>query len=127
MIREVHVFCPGCLVLAGPRFSEEDGHPEKLVNWPAFQDWPLLILADEAIFAQSSAKFLWTVFTRFEPAADIYSKNVTVHRHHLSYSPPILVDSRMKTNYPSELFCLPEISQTVDKRWTEYFPNGLKV
>ena len=127
VIREVHVFCPGCLVLAGPRFSEEDGHPEKLVNWPAFQDWPLLILADEAIFAQSSAKFLWTVFTRFEPAADIYSKNVTVHRHHLSYSPPILVDSRMKTNYPSELFCLPEISQTVDKRWTEYFPNGLKV
>jgi len=127
VIREVHVFCPGCLVLAGPRFSEEDGHPEKLVNWPAFQDWPLLILADETIFAQSSAKFLWTVFTRFEPAADIYSKNVTVHRHHLSYSPPILVDSRMKTNYPSELFCLPEISQTVDKRWTEYFPNGLKV
>ena len=127
VIREAHVFCPGCLVLAGPNFSEGDGHPERIVSWPAFQDWPLLILADESIFAQSSAKFLWTVFTRFEPAADIYSKNVKIHRHHLSYSSPILIDSRMKTNYPSELFCLPEISQIVDKRWTEYFPNGLKI
>lgn len=127
VIREAHVFCPGCLVLAGPNFSEGDGHPERIVSWPAFQDWPLLILADESIFAESSAKFLWTVFTRFEPAADIYSKNVAVHRHHLSYSPPILIDSRMKTNYPSELFCSPEISQIVDKRWTEYFPNGLKL
>ena len=126
-IREAHVFCPGCLVLAGPKYSKEDGHPERFISWPAFRDWPLLILVDEASCASSSAKFLWTVFTRFEPAADIYSKNVKVHRHHLRYSPPILIDSRMKTGFPEELFCLPEIAQTVDERWSEYFPKGLKV
>jgi hypothetical protein len=39
-------------------------------------DWPLLILADDASIAKTSARFLWSVFTRFEPAADIYAAGI---------------------------------------------------
>ena len=38
-------------------------------------DWPLVVLTDEpARAARSDMNFLWTTFTRFEPAADIHSR-----------------------------------------------------
>ena len=39
---------------------------------PAFAGWPLVVLTDDATRAtRSDINFLWTTFTRFEPAADI--------------------------------------------------------
>ena len=123
-IGEVAVFCPGCLVIAGSSYSEDSVQPERLVQWPGFQDWPLLILSDDASIARDSPLFLWSVFTRFEPAADVHACRTTVHRHHLCYRPPILIDARMKPTYPPEAVCTREVATTVDRRWREYFPNG---
>ena len=47
-----------------------------------------------------------------------------MHRHHLVYSGPIVLDARMKPGYPDELFCDPDTAKTVDQRWKEYFPEG---
>jgi hypothetical protein len=63
--------------------------------------------------------------TRFEPAADIYASNTTVHRHHLVYEAPIVIDARTKPGFPDELVVREDISKLVDKRWPEYFPLGL--
>ena len=67
--------------------------------------------------------FLWTTFTRFEPAADIHSASERVVRHHLAYEPPIVIDARIKPWYPKEVSCDPRTASTVTTRWKEYFPS----
>ena len=47
-----------------------------------------------------------------------------VVRHQPSYTPPIVIDARMKPNYPKELFCDDRTRKLVDRRWREYFPAG---
>ena len=124
-VTEVHVFCPGCLVIGGPAFEAEPRAATRLALDPAFAEWPLVILSDEPTRAVASVmNFLWTTFTRFEPAADIYAAETTVVRHHLSYTPPIVIDARLKPSFPTELSCRPDIAARVTDRWTEYFPGG---
>ncbi len=90
----------------------------------AFSGWPLVVLTDEPRrAAKSPMNFLWTTFTRFEPAADIHAAATRVVRHHLSYTPPIVIDARMKPWYPRELTCREDIAATVTERWREYFPD----
>lgn len=125
-LTEIQVFSPGCLVLGGPAKEEEFGAAERFVQHPAFNDWPLLILCDDPKrAARSAASFLWSVFTRFEPAADIYSAKTRIERNHICYKAPILIDARLKPGFPEELFCDPEISKQVTRRWKEYFPGGM--
>jgi 3-polyprenyl-4-hydroxybenzoate decarboxylase len=119
------VFCPGCLVIGGPAFTDEPGAAARFAPHPAFATWPLVVLTDEPERAAASAmNFLWTTFTRFEPAADLYAAATEVVRHHLSYRAPILIDARRKPGFPAELFCDPETAATVTRRWGEYFPEG---
>ena len=88
----------------------------------AFDSWPLVILVDDAKQAtESTMSFLWTTFTRFEPAADVKSKDRSIVRNHLAYTPPILIDARKKPWYPDELVCDPDTAKLVDRRWAEYF------
>ena len=56
---------------------------------PAFAGWPLVVVTDEPARATRSAmNFLWTTFTRFEPAADIHAAATRVVRHHVVVRPP---------------------------------------
>ena len=124
-VTTVRVFCPGCLVVDAPAYTDEPGAGERLATHPAFADWPLVVLSDEPDRAVASVmNFLWTTFTRFEPAADIHAAATRVVRHHLSYAAPIVIDARMKPSYPKELTCRPDIAQRVTDRWREYFPGG---
>jgi hypothetical protein len=122
---DAHVFCPGCLIVGGPSYQEDTGAAARFAAHPAFAGWPLLVLTDEPRRAAASPiNFLWTTFTRFEPAADIHAAGVEVMRHHLSYRAPILIDARLKPGFPEELFADEETAVTVSRRWKEYFPAG---
>ena len=124
-VTDVRVFCGGCLVVGAPGYTDEPGAAGRLAAAPAFAGWPLLVITDEpARAAASPMNFLWTTFTRFEPAADIHAAGHTVVRNHLSYRGPIAIDARMKPGYPAELACRDDIAATVSRRWTEYFPAG---
>ncbi len=121
---EVRVFCGGCLVVGGPSHGDDPQFPQRLSEHPAFEDWPMVVVVDDAPKATATTTaFLWTTFTRFEPGADIHAR-FRVVRHHLSYQAPIVIDARMKGSYPAELFCDPETARTVSRRWKEYFPDG---
>lgn len=127
-VTEVKVFCGGCLVVGGPSYLAEPKAAVRFAAHPAFKDWPLIVLTDEPLRAAASPmNFLWTTFTRFEPAADIYSATTRVERHHLLYGSPILIDARLKPGFPEELACDPETAKTVTKRWKEYFPQGMEM
>jgi 3-polyprenyl-4-hydroxybenzoate decarboxylase len=124
-VSDVRVFCGGCLVIGGPRFGDDPKAAERLAAHPSFAAWPLLVLTDEpARAAKSPMNFLWTTFTRFEPAADIHAAGRSVVRNHLSFQGPILIDARLKPGFPAELTCREDVAQEVSDRWREYFPSG---
>ena len=86
---------------------------------------PLVVLTDEPKRAAASdMNFLWTTFTRFEPAADIHAAATRVVRHHVVHEAPVLIDARRKPSFPKELTCDPETAALVTRRWSDYFPDG---
>jgi 4-hydroxybenzoate decarboxylase subunit C len=124
-LADVRVFCPGCLVLGGPPYAGDPGAAARFAAHPAFAGWPLLVLTDEPHRAAASPiNFLWTTFTRFEPAADLHAAGRELVRNHVSYRAPVLIDARLKPGFPRELFCDEETAATVTRRWREYFPGG---
>jgi 4-hydroxybenzoate decarboxylase subunit C len=124
-VNDVRVFCGGCLVVGGAPYDSEPDLAERIATHPAFGQWPLLVLTDEpARAARSPMNFLWTTFTRFEPAADIHAASSRVIRHHLAYTAPVVIDARRKPSYPRELTCREDVAATVTRRWREYFPAG---
>jgi 3-polyprenyl-4-hydroxybenzoate decarboxylase len=121
-ITNVAVYCAGCLVVSGAAYTENPKLAQQLLDQSAdrLAAWPLVILVDNVNIARDQTSFLWTVFTRFNPAADLYAQ-ARLNRHHLGYECPIIIDARMKPGYPDELFPREDIVQRVDQRWSEYF------
>lgn len=123
-VTTARVFCAGCLVIDGPGYRAEPAAAARLASHPAFAEWPLVVLSDEPRRATASTmNFLWTTFTRFEPAADIHAAGTRVVRHHLSYTAPILIDARIKPGFPREVEADEDTSVLVSRRWTDYFPH----
>ena len=124
-VDDVRVFCRGCLVAGGASAADDPDLPARVAPHPAFRGWPLVVLTDDAARAARSAmNFLWTTFTRFEPAADVYAASTRVARNHLVRTPPIVIDARLAPSFPDELTCRPDVAATVTRRWREYFPDG---
>src|SRR6267154_480956 len=119
------VFCGGCLVIEGAPYLDEPDQAARLTRELALAEWPLVILHDDAGVARSSSDFLWTTWTRFEPAGDVYAAETDVVRHHLVYRGPVVIDARKKPTLPDELVVRDDIAKLVDRRWREYFPRGI--
>jgi 3-polyprenyl-4-hydroxybenzoate decarboxylase len=124
-ITRAEVFCGGCLVVEGKPYSEDPEQAARLAHEAVFAEWPLVILHDDAGVARWTTDFLWSTWTRFEPAGDIYAAETSVVRHHLAYRGPIVIDARKKPSLPDELIVREDIAKLVDKRWREYFPGEL--
>jgi menaquinone biosynthesis decarboxylase len=122
-VSRAEVFCGGCLVLEGRAYVDDESLAGRVAGDANLKDWPLIILHDDAAVSRSVSDFLWSTWTRFEPAADIYASETTVHRHHLVYKAPIVIDARTKPGFPDELIVREDIARLVDKRWSEYFPK----
>jgi 4-hydroxybenzoate decarboxylase subunit C len=123
-VSQAEIFCGGCLVLQGASFAEDETLAARISQEEVFSEWPLVVVHDDASVAKSVAAFLWSTWTRFEPASDIYASQTTVQRHHLVYKAPIVIDARTKPGFPDELIVRPDIASLVDRRWREYFPKG---
>jgi UbiD family decarboxylase len=118
------VFAPGALVAQGPAFAEDPAFAGRLAADPALAAWPLVVLADDALAtARTEREFLWRVFTRFEPAADLHGATRVV-RNHLAFSPPVVIDARTKPWMPGVVEPDDATVALVDRRWREYFPRG---
>jgi UbiD family decarboxylase len=124
-ITDVRVFCGGCLVVGAPSYESERDVVSRIASAPAFAQWPLVVVSDEPErAARSDMNFLWTTFTRFEPAADIHAADRRIVRNHIAYTAPVVIDARMKPWYPKELSCRDDIANLVSQRWREYFPSA---
>jgi 3-polyprenyl-4-hydroxybenzoate decarboxylase len=123
-IKQADVYCGGCLVVAGKSFEDDPELPQYLVKHAQkeLEGWPIVFLVDDVQIVENQTTFLWTTFTRFDPASDIYA-DAEIVRNKIAYRGPIIIDARMKPMYPAELFPREDIVELVDRRWKEYFPN----
>lgn len=121
-ITNIRSYCGGCLCVSGPSFEAAPDFGHELVQYGENQlkDWPLVFLVDDANIAASQAQFLWTTFTRFDPAYDLYAKS-EIARNKIKFSGPIIIDARMKPFYPDVVEVREDIAEKVSARWKEYF------
>lgn len=113
--------CPGCLVVGSPRHADEPDAAARLARDPGLAAWPLLVLVDDVAEASRSAElFLWTTFTRMEPARDLSGREVRTARFHTGLVPPVTIDARMKAGYPEVMEVDAETRALVDRRWDTY-------
>jgi 4-hydroxybenzoate decarboxylase subunit C len=123
-ISKTKPYCGGCLVMSGGTYSADEGLPNRLIEaaQERLQEWPLVFLVDNTDDITDQTTFLWTTFTRFDPAHDVYAKK-SIRQNKLQFEGPIVIDARMKPFYPDELVPREDIVQLVDRRWKEYFPS----
>ncbi|MBU0664201.1 MAG: UbiD family decarboxylase [Proteobacteria bacterium] len=121
------VFMPGTLVLQGSPYQEATELAAELCQWEGVAEWPVIILVDNSTDATCSMQeFLWTLFTRFEPAADIHGAATAVQRFHVGLTPPIVFDCRMKPWYTDVLEVDEATKTLVDKRIHTLLPPNLR-
>ena len=79
--RRPRVFLPGILVVEGPAYKTGANGPDQVVaqfcgcynRRDAINGFPLVVVVDQSDFAvKNQENFLWTTFTRSNPATDIY-------------------------------------------------------
>ncbi|MEQ1922999.1 MAG: UbiD family decarboxylase [Pyrinomonadaceae bacterium] len=120
-ITKAEPYCRGCLVVQANDYESEKDIAQRIANHDSFADWQMVIIHDDIEFARSTDKFLWATWTRFDPASDIYARNVELKNNHIGYEAPIVIDCRMKPWYPKEVASREDIIKLVDSRWSEYF------
>ena len=120
-VRAAEPYCGGCLVVEGERYESDTGLADRIAKSGKFGEWQVVVVHDNIEFARSTDKFLWATWTRFDPATDIFAKNIELKNNHIGYTSPIVIDARMKPWYPAEVEPRDDIVKLVERRWGEYF------
>ena len=116
-------FLPGTLVIEGKTYKSDPGLGRKIAGDRNLAEWPVVVLVDNSRSATLNLKeFLWTFFTRFEPAGDIYGNKTGTHRFHTGLSEPVVFDCRMKPWYPPVLEVDEKTRKIVDKKIGSILP-----
>jgi 4-hydroxy-3-polyprenylbenzoate decarboxylase len=117
------VVLPGILAVNGPANSGDRNVADPLVEEMCtvlagrggLDGFPLLLLVDDSDFvARSLNNFLWTVFTRSNPASDIYGVNATMICKHWGCEGPLVIDARSKPHHAPPLIDDPAVEGRVD-------------
>ena len=120
-ITAAKAYCHGCLVVEGRSYAGAEDLAQQVARFAGFRAWPLLVLVDDLAEATATDElFLWTTFTRMEPAADVHGREHHVARFHVGLEPPVVFDCRLKPWYPDVMQVDDETRDLVDRRWDEY-------
>jgi len=117
-------YLPGTLVLQGTPYEQDADLGKDIAAAPGLSDWQVIVLVDDSDAATESIKeFLWTFFTRFEPAADIHGAATSVHRFHVGLDAPVVIDCRMKPWYTEVLEVDQPTKSLVDEKFDRIIPR----
>ena len=95
---------------------------ERLVRAPELEGLKLLAVVSEDVDIEDRTALLWGIFTRFDPARDLFFPHMTLHGASPVYRGTLGIDATHKPGYPKRLEMTPEVVRRVDQRWGEYFP-----
>ncbi|MEN8189498.1 MAG: UbiD family decarboxylase [Thermodesulfobacteriota bacterium] len=125
--RRPTVFLPGTLVIEGDSYQEAPELAATVSEEQGLSGFQVIVLVDNSKEATCSMQeFLWTFFTRFEPAADIHGAVSTLSRFHVGLTPPIIFDCRMKPWYTEVLEVDQKTRELVDGRIDKLLPPHLR-
>lgn len=111
---------PGMLVLEGPSHAAPRGEQDRAIEELCRRlgprpEIPLLVIVDDSAFAAKNLQnFLWTAFTRADPAQDSYGAQATTRTKHWSCSPPFTLDARVKAWQPRPLEDDPDVVRKIE-------------
>lgn len=118
---------PGVLVVQGPpnrqwrSESEYTSDMLKLVSAlessiEKLKQFPLITVVDDSEFAAKNLNnWLWTIFTRSDPACDIHGVHAFTYRKHWGCHGPVVIDSRLKPHNAPPLIEDSRITKRVDE------------
>ena len=114
----------GVLAIEGPKCSVRRGEADAFLEafcrcFTADDDinrFPLIVIVDDSEFvARSLNNFLWTVFTRSNPAVDLYGIDAFTHCKHWGCKGALVIDARLKPHHAPPLIDDPQIEKRVDE------------
>jgi len=117
------VFLPGILIVEGPAYQPGANGADRVVDRfcaayrrnAAINAFPLVVVVDRGDFASRSLEnFLWTTFTRSNPASDIYGIESFIMEKHWGCFGSLVIDARSKPHHAPPLAEDPEITRRVD-------------
>jgi 4-hydroxy-3-polyprenylbenzoate decarboxylase len=115
----------GILAVRGPAYASDnagaDSGAETFCSGCRAVDgllpFPLVVIVDDSDFvAQSLSNFLWVVFTRSNPAVDIYGIDSFIEDKHWGCRGSLVIDARIKPHHAPPLEEDPETTKKVDAR-----------
>ncbi len=118
------VVLPGILAVQGPPHHSEPGQPDEAVQRfcsaynrsDAINGFPLIVVVDDSDFvARTLGNFLWTTFTRSNPAADVYGIESFMVNKHWGCFGALVIDARAKAHHAPPLVEDPQVSRRVDE------------
>ena len=119
--RDPRVCLPGVMAIAGPAHTgaDQDTAVEEFCqSYPADDSicrFPLLVIVDDSAFTSRSLhNFLWTTFTRSNPAADLYGIESFVTQKHWGCRGALVIDARQKPHHAPPLIEDPQVTARVD-------------
>jgi 4-hydroxy-3-polyprenylbenzoate decarboxylase len=117
--RRPRVVLPGVLVVEGPQYAGADQAIAQFCQHydrrDAINEFPLIVVVDESDFvAKSLDNFLWTTFTRSNPASDVYGIEPFVAEKHWGCHGSLVIDARTKPHHAPPLLEDPAVTRRVD-------------
>lgn len=118
------VVLPGILAVEGPHFKPDEAGRDPAVQkfclafnrTDAINGFPLIVVVDNSDFvARSLNNFLWTTFTRSDPAADVYGIDSFVQNKHWGCLGSVVIDARAKIHHAPPLVEDPEVTGRVNE------------
>lgn len=121
---DLFLFAPGILVCSGPAHAlpadTQDPATEELAahlagRMNALSGVALVAVVDDAAFtAKNWNNFLWVVFTRSDPATDLYGPNFRTSCKHWACEAPLVIDARLKAYQAPPLVMDEAVEKRVD-------------
>jgi 4-hydroxy-3-polyprenylbenzoate decarboxylase len=85
--------------------------------------FPLIVVVDDSQFTSANMRnFLWVVFTRSNPAVDIYGVDAFVEHKHWGCRGSLIIDARIKPHHAPPLIEDPKVSGKIDAMATRNLP-----
>jgi 4-hydroxy-3-polyprenylbenzoate decarboxylase len=116
--RRPRVILPGVLVIEGPRYAGDQAIAQfcrRFDRRDAINEFPLVVVVDDSDFAAGSLEnFLWTTFTRSNPATDVYGIEPFVAEKHWGCHGSLVIDARAKPHHAPPLVEDAAVTRRVD-------------
>ncbi len=120
--RDPRVFLPGILVVEGPPCGPDEEGRDQMKRFTAsftvrdaINLFPLVVVVDDSRFASRTLNdFLWTTFTRSNPARDIYGIESFTSQKHWGCRGSLVIDARAKPHHAPPLVEDPEVTKRVE-------------